>query len=494
MNPIPHRPLPLFLLACAALSGGTLAAQGTDTPPPFTETIEVREVEVLFDTTPLPRFESIGKKGAEDFAAFENGETYGLLSLESTSPADWVHVLYFDPTLAGPEARAEAASALASRASQLVAGGRAEIVIADPHPRILTATSLPEMLARSLSEIAARAREESGSGATPMRSKADRARQLDRLVVELAARGGGGARALWLPVDGWPLAPAELEAWGEARRSNSKLPEAFAAIADAGKALAGYGWVTFPIALRPVSPESSARERERRVQVSAGGGGDERTTVPIFSTTAGKDSPDPVSDAQFATLSDFSLAPMGDLARTTSGALLGVESRLRTELAELVTRRRGTYRAPRPVAGTLLPLEIRWRGGDGRALPAPRFLRSSTPPEVSAARLRSLLAGDAAPAAEAITLHAPKVATLVASRDLCFRSEFEKLPVRISVAREKRTGEIELHVGDVRQLEKDERGICTGLSLPLGAGERRIAWIAENLETEAWTGGIEEAP
>ena len=108
MNPFPNRRLPLLLLASAVLSGGTLAAQGTDTPPPFAETIEVREVEVLFDTTPLPRFESIGKKGAGDFAAFENGETYGLLSLESTSPADWVHVLYFDPTLAGPEARAEA--------------------------------------------------------------------------------------------------------------------------------------------------------------------------------------------------------------------------------------------------------------------------------------------------------------------------------------------------------------------------------------------------
>ena len=473
-----------------------LVAQNRETPPSFSETIDVREVEVLFDTTPLPRFESIGKKGVADFVALENGESFDLLGLAATSATDWVHVLYFDNTLAGPEARAEAASALASRATALAAGGRAEIVVADPRPRLLTATSQPEVLARALSEIAADAQKEMASPATAKiaRSKEDRARQLDRLVIELSGRGGGGARALWLPVDGWPLSPAELEIWSREREPGGHPPPAMQSVSNAGRVLAGYGWVTFPIALRPVSEEQSAREREKRVQVSAGGAGDERTTVPVFSTSAGKDAPDAMSDAQYSTLSDFSLSPLGDLARETSGALLGVEARLRAELDDLVNRRRATYRAPRPAPGTLLPLEIRWRGGDGRPLPAPRFLRSSTPPELSAARLRALLAGDPAPESPAITLHEPRVATLVPSRDLCFKNESEKLSVRVSVARETRDGRVNFYVGEVRQPEKDDRGFCTGLSLPFGANESRIAWVAENLDTETWTGGVEKAP
>ena len=483
-----------------ALTGLLLPAmvlcQSAEPAPPFSETIEVREVELLFDISPLPRFESIGKKGIEDFAAFEAGAKYDLLELEESSASDWVHVLYFDTALAGPAARAAAAMALAGRATTLTAGGRVEIVVADPRPRLLTATAHPEMLERALSELAAHARNEAeDAGATPAAVSIEiRARQLDRLVVELAGRGGGGPRALWLAVDGWPLSPEQLERWGRDKRDGVALEPAIRGLAGAGRALAGYGWVTYPIAIRAEREEPSPRESERRMQVSSGGAGDERTTVPVFTVSGAKNPPGASTEAQLATLTDFSLAPIADLARTTSGALIGHETRLRSAMSELVRRRRATYRGPRPAPGSLLPIEIRWRGGDGRVLPATRFLRASTPPEVSVARLRALLAGGAAPVAAGITLNEPRVATLVAARDLCFSGEADELPTRVSIAREKKDGSVELHVGEVRTLVKEGGRLCTGLSLPFSADETSIAWIAENLDTEIWTGAVEKAP
>lgn len=473
---------------CAGATA-TLVAQSATTVPPFTETIEVREVEVLFEIDSLPRFESIGRRGIEDFAAFEGGASHDLIELGSTSAGDFVHVLYFDVALAGPAARIAAAKALAERAVTLTAGGRAELLVADPRPRLLVATSVPEMLQRALAEIVAAAyAETAGKAARSPAGVAARAQQLDRLLVELAGRGGGGARALWLPVDGWPLTPAELERYSRARAQGNLTEPVLRALMETGRTLAGYGWVTFPVAIRAEREELSPRETERRMQVDTGGSGDTRTTFPVFTISGTKNHPDATSEAQLSTLTDFSLAPLAELSRATSGTLVGHPRRLRSAMDDLVGRRRATYRGPVPEPGTLRPLEIRWIGGDGRPLPAPRFLRASTPPEVSTARLRALLAGDSPPKSDAMSQRSAQP-----SREVCF-GEGEERQVRISVARLSGEGRISIELGTAKRIQRKAAGLCAPLITSSIPSDARLAWIAEDLDNETWTGGVEQTP
>lgn len=476
----------LLLLPAVPLAAQTAA-------PPFTETIEVREVEILFDTAVLPPFESLGKKGIEDFAAVEAGAAHPLVGFQAVPREDWIHLLYFDPALADAATRRAAANALARRAESLAGGALVEIVIADPRPRLVSSSRDVEVVRRALAELSAGAASRPGAGTAAEKPATEEARnvQLDRLSAEIGRRAGGGPRSLWLPVSGLTLSPAELERWSRAKKSGDRGEPMARAFGDAGRVLAGYGWVTFPLALREEGEEVSPSEAERRMRVETGGTGDERTTVPMF-TVSGRGQPSGAeAEAQLETMMDFTLAPFAELARTSSGTLVGHETRLRTELDQLLDRRRATYRGPRPKPGELIPVEVRWKGGDDRPVPATRLLRSSTPPEVSASRLRLLLAGDSAPKVETIRLRDSKVQSLVPSRDLCFGTGEEK-PVRVSIAREKKSGEVALFVGEVRELEVEGGGeLCTSLSLPFSADDRRIAWIAEDLDTEAWTGGVE---
>ena len=125
--------LPRLTSAAALLffgSAALLPAQEVE-PPRFSETIEVREIEVVFDDDVLPRLGSFLRKKRQDYSAIESGASHPLVEIGSVSAEDWMHVLYFDSELAGPAARVAAARALQPLAAELIAGGRAEIVVAD---------------------------------------------------------------------------------------------------------------------------------------------------------------------------------------------------------------------------------------------------------------------------------------------------------------------------------------------------------------------------
>ncbi len=490
----PHRALSQLALLCLTALAAPVAGQAPPDQPPFTETIEVREAEVRFDMSSLPPFQSMGKKGREDFAVFEDGVERPLTQFVASEPGDWSYVLYFDSTLASPETRAEAAAALAKQAGRLVAGGRAEIVVADPLPHSRLVTGLADALAASLEELASTSRRERPSTALPpLRALEARLAQIDRLTVELAARAGGGARALLLPVDGWPLdaASAEKLSRGKRRDTAAEAPTlpALPTLEGATRALAGYGWVTYPLALSPKQVEKPARERH--VQVAIGGAGDERVSAPILNLPGGAPS-NAAEDRQMEAHLEIGLIPLARLARGTSGALVADPEKLAEELAQLGRRQRLAYRSPEPRPGTLLPIEVRWTGGDGRPLQAPGWVRASTPPEVAAARLRGLLRGDAA-TTNGITVAATRDATGAAWRlSGCLPADSAGHAVRVSFARLEQ-GEATVRVGESQLLKPSERGLCADLELASGSAGSRLAVVVEDLATESWTGWVSPA-
>ncbi|MEO7794702.1 MAG: hypothetical protein ABIV06_07985, partial [Thermoanaerobaculia bacterium] len=398
-----------------------------------------------------------------------------------------------DSVLAGGEQRQRAAIALAGQAARLTAGGLTEIVVADPLPRSVLTTADPERLRQELDSMAIAAGREAPakahSATSPAAEKAAtaaRLAQLDRLTVEMASRGGGGARALILPVGSWPLAPESLARLTSTPSTARAEASGFGPLQETSRALAGYGWVTVPLALRARRDETEPSAAERRTQVTMGGGGDQRTTVPIVSISGKEEAGDPTTTAQVATLTDFSLMPYAILARPTSGALVGDRDRLQSTLADLLHRRQFTYRSPFPQPGRLMALEVRWKGGDGRELGAQRWLRSSAPPEVAAARLRRLLAGDSAPQVPATAA----IQWSTDSRRVCFPGEGEKRWVRLSGASEK-NGAIQIVSGEPFQIERGADGLCAPApSAVSGVVGARTASLAEDLENETWTGAV----
>ncbi len=289
----------------------------------------------------------------------------------------------------------------------------------------------------------------------------------------------------------WPLDPEGLARLTKAKPDASLEASEFQPVRETSRALAAYGWVTVPLALRTLRDVAEPSAAERRTQVSMGGAGDRRTTVPIVSISGQGEPTDPATAAQVDTLTDFSLMPFAELARASSGALIGESGRLQGTLGDLLRRRQFTYRSPFPQPGRLLALEVRWKGGDGRTLAAPRWLRSSTPPEVSAARLRRLLAGDAAPqtAQTAPASNAGGIQWNTETGRVCFPGDGDKRWIRLSTATEK-DGQIQLATGQPLQIERSAAGLC--IDAP-AAGAGRTVRLAEDLENETWTGAASAA-
>lgn len=225
------------------------------------------------------------------------------------------------------------------------------------------------------------------------------------------------------------------------------------------------------------------------MQVSTGGDGDQRQSVPIVTVPAQQEKGDPAGEAQVDTLTDFGLLPFAALARATSGTVVGDAARLASNLSQLTRRRQFTYRSPFPQPGRLLPLEVRWKGGDGRTLAAPRWLRSSAPPEVAAARLRRLLAGDAAPK----TQPASAMRWTADGKRICFQGDGDKRWVRLSTATQK-DGTIQVATGSPVQIERGADGLCAEApAVPAGGAGVQTVRIFEDLENETWTGEVSTA-
>ena len=380
----------LALLVPAAL---TLAQE---TPPreTFTEEMEVREVGLLVEP-PGSLLKQVGLD-SQDLLVSVDGLLRPVTRLSGEAAEDWTVAVYVDRVLAPPETVFLASLALAKRAESLAGLGSVEVTVADPAPWTeLAASREPIRIRQVLSEIAARARPERG-GAPPAASFPEATllrRQCDRLLAWATAARPPGPRVLFLVIDGFSLTPEEQKdlATGAAEDAQERT----AVLRETARLLAAYGWITIPLPLRetrealgsdPARPDSDLD----RFRVDHQAGGKYNINVPHLLPFLKRSSPFRGEAAVTLQVAP-DLAPLRALLDPSGGKLVGIEALLDPVIESLDGRWQVWFQASEPHEGRLRPVEVRLR--DGTALRTRAWLRSSTPVDAAAARVRALLLG-----------------------------------------------------------------------------------------------------
>jgi hypothetical protein len=209
-------------------------------------------------------------------------------------------------------------------------------------------------------------------------------RQEDRLISLLAGRASSGPRALVLVANGF-----------DTSHSGDGADSATAAVAEEpARTLAAYGWITIAAAMRRQDVGVAHREitdLERIRQSNAGREAPGSSVPPEILPQAA-----PKSRLQYDGVLGVFVEPtsasLHAMASATAGTVAGFPTQLTAALTGLAKRWHVYYLAPDPEDGRPRPVEVRL-SPEGTPLRAPVWRRSSTPEEVSAARLRQILAG-----------------------------------------------------------------------------------------------------
>ena len=380
-------------LSALALPPAPRGADEAEAGAEFAESVEVREIEVRFDDSVLPRIESIGRRADSDFAVLCDGVELPAVNGPAASPPELDAIpraLWFDPALAPPATLAAAARRLAEAAPAL-AGGSVEIV-AIPGRR----WQLPAGSSTALAELLHRLAGEWDASSGGRSSAEERARALDRLAIDRYDRPVEGG-ALFVAVGGVEVDAAQLNEISRLSNPANHVPPAalddspLARYELASRLLAAAGWTTFAVAPRelPDAERDLLRAREAETREV---GGDEQHRFPLFRIGVTPRSPHASVAIDLAL--DLTLAPWKQLVRGGSGTLVAEAGMIGYDLVRVANRRRLVVRPPERAPGALARLEVRWSGGDGRDLPSLRGLRAGTPPEAAAARLRAIATND----------------------------------------------------------------------------------------------------
>jgi hypothetical protein len=435
---------------------GQPAAPGQELPS-LAERLSVREVELVFepplgkswrdlgpsDAQPadpkapgyvrfaLPELHGMGDLEPAHILVLEDGKARPVLRLEplAATAHPWSLRIYVDCVLAHPDTVFEAAIALAYQAAQLAELGTVEIIVADPDPRTVLAPSREAMaIEEALAALAGQSRRDPRATLfapfPPPPSETVR-RQCDRLVTSFAAAVTRGPHALLLVADlpalsaaelhqlaapAAPAAPAASTAVAASAPAATSAPAAPAA-ADGGTALAlgetarllaAYGWVTLALPIhrlvgaRETVPEDDfARFRRQNWEDPHVPG-----AIPLaplvymlIQEARGKKlptAPDLRLVAPRFEMEDMALAA---LVRPSAGLVVPYRASLAPALGALAARWHLWYQADASPAGRERPVTVSLLAG-GQEVRTARWVRSSTPDSVAAARLRRGLAGD----------------------------------------------------------------------------------------------------
>lgn len=483
------------LAAGLALAGGWGDRRAVAQVPSFTGEVRVEEEAIVLQP-PADRFWRPDGLDPHDLLVSEDGMLRRVTRIEplADSGRHWTQVVYVDRRLAPPETVFLATLALAKRAQDLAALGPVEVVVADPAPRtVLRPTREARRIELVLADLAGAARiERDRAGDRRVRPPAEEQaatarRQYDRLLVDLTARHERGPHALFLIAE--------------------------TGLAEAAPLLAGYGWLTVPMPVRrgeidgsPPRPQSDSERAWRNLQE----GWNTASVPPLIEPAVvlpprrrGTLGSLPMIAELYVTPD---LAPLRELVTSTGGHLLGYEEQLGPALAALGARWQVWLEVvPAAPAGTLRRLEIQTiRGDEARTF---RWRRSSTPPEVTEARLRLLLAGEPAGAPPLGLRGAPgearrmtidlgpfRPATGGGSAGAGAAQRRPAGPFRISVATGGAEGAPAIAHTLLAVADLAARDWMYELQLTPSPVARRLAVVVEDLAAERWLGAAATLP
>ncbi|HXU34485.1 MAG TPA: hypothetical protein VN851_28245 [Thermoanaerobaculia bacterium] len=232
---------PRLLSLAALLALASVASHAAAPPETFHDQLAVREAEIVVGLPPALQAERDRSLRPEDFVVRIGGEEHKVIRLSplARERAPWRLVVVIDPALAHPDTIVASLLALASEADAIADFGKVDLAAADPSGSeigwIGRDLSGSESIAFALAEAAGKARADRRRNephrSLPSRVAADR---LGAITHFLLADGGGGPRAVALPLD--PLDAQDALAPGDGTGRPSRL-------------LAAYGWSLLPLGL-----------------------------------------------------------------------------------------------------------------------------------------------------------------------------------------------------------------------------------------------------
>lgn len=505
-TPRAHRAILLPVLAPLAAA---FLVQPATQPPTFSEEVLMREVAVVVEP-PEGRGQS-PPPAHDDFTVLEDGLTRRVTLVERLgdpalpAAASWSIVVYIDRILAGPRLLSLAASRLGEHAARLTAMGEVEIAVADPEPRVVLApTREPTPVAQRLADIATAAGGVPGAGAEaangggrrrPLPDSAALRPQADRLLTLLAERRTAGPRLLLLISAGFDVSADEMARLGGVDAPLGGEPQSFSrALGEISRALAAYGWVTVPLPLTDerLDPREPTRDELDRLQEMATG--ESRNTIDVTAIGRPEQRREGADDRIFESQIQPALLPLHHLAGATGGTVIRFPEQIGPMLERLPHRWRLWYQTPDRLDGRLRPIQVRL-GTRQRPLRSVRWVRSSTPEIVAAARLRTLLRGGQARGD--LTLSASAVAGVEGSERRTLDLELELGALRLG---DTAPGPLRLSFGfagadtvldEVRHSSLTDIRVADGrwrhrLSVTIPAGADRLGVAVEYLPQESW--------
>lgn len=489
------RPRLLAVLALSLPAGLAFAQAPPHPPQTFSEEIEVREIGLIVEAP-----ESLLKQltlDAGDVLVSVDGVLRPVTRMADEAPENWTVAVYVDKVLAPPETVFYATLGLAKRAERLASLGALEVTVADPGPSLELAPNREALRIRqALAEVSGRARLHQDAAKAAPPDAATLRRQCDRLIAWASAPRQPGPRVLFLVADGFPVSPEEqkiLEGGETAAPS-----ERSAILLETARMLAAYGWITIPLPFRETReaeamiPAQSDPEIDQ-FRVNHSGAGKYSSGVP---PPAGflRSTPSPFRwGAAVALQIEPNLAPLRTLVAATAGKLVGLDALLDPLLDNLAGRWQLWFQAPEPNEGRARPVEVQTK--QGIRLRTRAWLRSSTPEEAAAARVRTLLLSATGRQAGTLPL---RIEPGIRDRHLVLRLTVAPLedsgpvapgPVRISWAFADE-GVPQVHHEMAPGIERPGQGWNHTLTIPLPPGAHRLAVAVDDLARERWSGKV----
>ena len=502
----------MLLLATA------LAGQQLEKPAQQDEDTTVREAIAVVEASVIAAFPRLSPKRAgelepDDLVAIESDKRRAVTRIARIDPkagAPWTVLAYFDLTLSDPETPQVAAFALGELSQRLADLGAVQTLIArdgmvERLPVARDVGQVERIMARLTHErgtdrfdrqrLSARPRDVHEGRALLEESRLLRQRA-DLLISEAAATCIAPPCLLLLVSDGFDLRTDLFHSLDGEPPPGVEDPSAIAE--EVGRVLAGLGYVVIALPLRSAKvlvAEERARLREQ--QRGAGTDFDDWRDHVAGAREGGTNpsnlpEPDPKSRDQAADSSDTwvlpKLEPLRQWAVASSGQVLREPEHVDPALAELGEFWTVYFRTERSPDGELRPFELRFTESgdfqqdrrlrerlglvpDEEPVRYPRWVRSSAPPELSAARLRRVADDDAPLGAIATRENEGGTARVVVSAG--------EGKTRMRVSRLDADGAVQHRIVEV---EGDGRRAA----VPLEADESTGALVVQNLESGAW--------